>query len=144
MDLFDWINKEFLQLSSLIPTSGVNCIRALEWRRTGSSGQCPASLASFSAEMRWERRRRRSGRCVDGLEDAEQRESNRKERCVGVNRGEGEYFSLSTGTHVAAARMKHLQLSAAYQEQEVEGWKLFKLDCFIKAMKMRGKASSYV
>lgn len=36
VDLFDWINEEFLQLSSSIPTSGVNCIRAMEWRRIGS------------------------------------------------------------------------------------------------------------
>lgn len=34
--LFDWINQEFLQLSSPIPTSGVNCISAMEWRRIGS------------------------------------------------------------------------------------------------------------
>ena len=34
-ELFDWINQEFLELSSLIPTSGVNCIRAMEWRRIG-------------------------------------------------------------------------------------------------------------
>ena len=36
MDLFDWINQEFLQLCSSIPTSGVNCIKAMEWRGIGS------------------------------------------------------------------------------------------------------------
>lgn len=37
---FDWINQEFLQVSSSIPTSVVNCIRAMEWRRNGDLKSC--------------------------------------------------------------------------------------------------------
>lgn len=44
IDLFDWINQKCLQLSSLIPTSGVNCTSAMEWSRNGSWVWCPASV----------------------------------------------------------------------------------------------------
>lgn len=37
---FDWINQEFLQVSSSTPTSVVNCIRAMEWRRNGDLKSC--------------------------------------------------------------------------------------------------------
>lgn len=46
IDLFDWINQKCLQLSSLIPTSGVNCTSAMEWSRNGSWVWCPASVPS--------------------------------------------------------------------------------------------------
>lgn len=100
IDLFDWINQKCLQLSTLIPTSGVNCTSAMEWSRNGSWVWCPASVPSACRnEMGEEEEEEEEWVAVAAVQVG---------RCTAESgcELEKEKIFLSAPTHLCAARGK--------------------------------------